>query len=134
VEAKTSKKASSGEVEERLTPKINGRCRSYHAQVHGIVWIDHSGNSHDWLNTGLRQSPMGSVGSVVLQAVQVLVALPAVFASVRLLLLHAHSAWIGGGSFWVKNRESSISVVMELLVSMSVLKEMSVNLSNVKQE
>lgn len=77
---------------------------------------------------------MGSVGSVVLQAVQVLVALPAVFASVRLLLLHAHSAWIGGGSFWVKNRESSISVVMELLVSMSVLKEMSVNLSNVKQE
>lgn len=76
---------------------------------------------------------MGGVGSVVLQAVQILVTFPAVFASVGLLLLHAHSAWVGGRCFWVENRESSISVVMELLISVSVLKEVSVNPCNVKQ-
>lgn len=46
---------------------------------------------------------MGGVGSVVFEAIQILVSLTAIFASVRLLFLHADSTRIGGGCLWVKN-------------------------------
>jgi hypothetical protein len=59
--------------------------------------------------------------SVVFQTVQVLVALAAHFAAIRLLLLHADGSGIRDRSQRVDNRESAVFVLLQLLVLVTVL-------------
>lgn len=59
--------------------------------------------------------------AMILQAIQVLVSLPADFTPVRLLLLHANSTGIRNTSCRVDNGESAVGVLFQLLVLMAVL-------------
>lgn len=58
---------------------------------------------------------------VVFQTVEVLVAFAAVIAAVGLVLLHTHSARVGGEGVWVDDRVSAVVVGMKLLGIVSVL-------------
>lgn len=60
--------------------------------------------------------------AVILQTVEVLVALAADFAAVGLLLLHANGAWIGDRSDGVDDGECAVVVLLKLLVLMAVLR------------
>lgn len=66
---------------------------------------------------------MSGVRSMIFKAIQVLVSLAAIFASVRFLFLHAYGTRIGSGGFGVKNRERPIGIVVKLLVGVAMLKE-----------
>jgi hypothetical protein len=61
------------------------------------------------------------VSTVVLETIQILVPLAAHLASVRLLLLHANCAGVGNGGQWVDYRESTVLVLLELLILVAVL-------------
>jgi hypothetical protein len=101
--------------------------------AHSVVLANSSGDSNDttrnWLLLGsswclCRKSGgvgVGRVGAVVLEAVQVLVALSAVLAAVGLLLLHTQCTGIGGRSLGVNDGEGSVGVVVELLVGVTML-------------
>lgn len=58
---------------------------------------------------------------MILQAVQILVALPANLASVRLLLLHTHRARVRNTRRRVDDGECAVGVLLELLVLVTVL-------------
>lgn len=59
--------------------------------------------------------------SVVLEAVQVLVALPAHLAAIWLLFLHADGARVGDRRRRVDDRESAVGVLLQLLILVTVL-------------
>lgn len=61
------------------------------------------------------------MGSVVLEPIEVLVALPTVLAAIWLFLLHAQSTGIRRRCFGIDNRECAVGVVVKGLVSMAVL-------------
>ena len=59
--------------------------------------------------------------AVVLETIQVLVALAANLATVRLLLLHADGAGIWNGCRRVDDGEGTIGILLELLILVAVL-------------
>lgn len=59
-------------------------------------------------------------GTYVFQPVQVLVALSACLAAKRLLLFHTQGSWIRRTCFGVDNRESAVTVFMQLLSLMTM--------------
>lgn len=63
---------------------------------------------------------MDSTSTYVFQSVQVLIALATNIALVWLLLLHTKSARIWRRSLWVDDRESSITVLVQLLSLMTM--------------
>lgn len=63
----------------------------------------------------------GEQHTYVFEAVEVLVALVAVFALVRLLLLHAHFPWEWLRCLRVDNGECAVSVLVQLLSLVTVL-------------
>jgi len=68
---------------------------------------------------------------VVLESVEVLVALAANFATIRLLLFHSNRAWIGNGCGWVNDGERAVRVLFQLLVLVAVL-EYTVSMFSVR--
>jgi len=58
---------------------------------------------------------------MILEAVEVLVSLAAVFTTVRFLFFHSQGSGVRRRSFRIHDGERSIGVVMELLVCMTVL-------------
>lgn len=61
------------------------------------------------------------MGAVVLQAVQILVALAADFAAVWLLFLHADSTWVGNRSDGIDDGECAVVVGLEFLILVAML-------------
>jgi len=64
---------------------------------------------------------VGSMRSMILQTVKVLVALATDFAAIGLLLLHADSARVWNGRQRVDDRKATVVILLELLVLMAVL-------------
>lgn len=62
------------------------------------------------------------MGLVVLETIQVLVAFAAGLTFVRLLPFHAQSPFVGNGRLWVDDGEGAVSIIVQTLVVMTVLK------------
>ncbi len=58
---------------------------------------------------------------MILQPVQVLVALAAAITTVRFLFLHAQGAWIWRGRFRIQDGEGTVGVIVQLVVRMAML-------------